>query len=239
MTNPFLLALQRRDRLSPEEVLIVESLSRKTRTVPARSDLVVQGDSPRESSLLLAGAAARYNIIGDGKRQISALHFAGDFVDLHSLLLQSMDHSVLALTDCQVAGVPHEILREISTTHPHLTRLLWLFTVIDAAIFRQWLVAAGRRSVQAQLAHLLCEVWTRLEIVDLVDGYTFQLPLSQTDLSDAMGLSLVHVNRTIQAMKRQRLVDWTGQVVRILNWPNLQKLAEFDPDYLQLQPAPR
>lgn len=239
MPNAFLLALERRDRLSSEEVRIVASLAGKARIVAAKTDLVCEGDSPRESTLLLSGTAARYNIVGDGKRQISALHFAGDFIDLHSLLLQEMDHSVGAISECQVAGVPHETLRELSSNHPHLMRMLWLLTVIDAAIFRQWLVAAGRRSVRGQLAHLLCEVWSRLEIVDLVDGYTFQLPLSQTDLSDAMGLSLVHVNRTIQALKREGLVDWNGQIVRILNWTKLQQLAEFDPAYLQLHQAPR
>jgi CRP-like cAMP-binding protein len=110
---------------------------------------------------------------------------------------------------------------------------------IDAAIFRQWLIAAGRRAVEAQLAHLLCEIWTRLSVVKLVDGYSFQLPLNQTDISDVMGLSLVHVNRTIQALRRRGLIEWSGPSVRILDSHQLQLLAEFDPTHLQLRPAPR
>lgn len=239
MTTAFLLTLQRRDELSAQEISVVNTFSLKTRYVSGKSDLVVQGDSTGESALLLSGVAARYNIVGEGRRQISAVHFAGDFVDLHSLLLETTDHSVVALSDCHVAVVPHDTLRKISALHPHLARLLWLLTVIDGAIYRQWLVAAGRRSVEGQLAHLLCEFWTRLEVVNLVNEYSFQLPLSQTDLSDAMGLSLVHVNRTIQALRRQKLVEWSGHAVRILDWRKLQQLAEFDPAYLQLKSAPR
>jgi CRP-like cAMP-binding protein len=239
MQNPLVTALLRRDDMTDEEIGIVEGFGRSVRDIPAKIDIVTEGDHPDHSCLLLTGVAARYNIVGDGNRQISAIHFPGDFIDLHSFLLTEMDHSVVALSDCRIATVPHAKLKEISATAPHLTRLLWTLTVIDAAIFRQWLVAAGRRSVESQLAHLLCEFWTRLDAVNLADGYSFVLPLSQSDVSDAMGLSLVHVNRTIQSLKRRGLVEWSGQKVRIMDWKQLQHLGEFDPTYLQLKADPR
>lgn len=239
MIDPFLLALQRRDRLSDEERAILETFARRKVRFAAKSDIVSTGDSPRDSCLMLSGFSARYNLLGDGRRQITAVHMPGDFVDLHSLLLSSMDHSVLALSECEVALVPHTTLRELTLSQPHLTRMLWLLTIIDAATYRQWLVAAGRRSSPSQIAHFLCEMYSRLEVVQQVDGFSFRLPISQVELSDAMGLSVVHVNRTLQKLRRQGLIEWHGDLVRILDWVGLQRLAEFDPTYLNLQPKAR
>src|SRR5690606_31846796 len=141
-----------------------------------------------------------------------------EFVDLHSLLLAEMDHNVLALSDCEAAMVPHDLLRELTRTQPHLTRLLWTLTIIDAAIYRQWLVAAGRLSSVAQIAHFICEMYIRLEVVGKAQNLSFRLPMNQNELSDTMGLSLVHVNRTLQELRRDSLIEWQGDLVRILDW---------------------
>ncbi len=240
MTNPFRIALERRDRLSPEEAAVIDRLiDRRPVPVPAGTDLVRDGERPEHSTLMLSGFSARYNVLNDGKRQISAVHVPGDFVDLHSLLLDPMDHSVLALTDSQVVQVPHARLRELTETHPHLTRLLWTLTVIDAAIFRQWLVASGHLPAVAQIAHFFCELWTRLSAVGLAAENSFDLPISQADLGDAMGRSAVHVNRCLMALRRERLLDWTGGRAKILDWGGLQARAEFDAAYLSLEPHPR
>jgi CRP-like cAMP-binding protein len=239
MNNPFRLLLERRDRLSAEEIGIVERISSRVRVVAAKQDLVCEGDRPTESCLMLSGFSARYNLLADGKRQITAVHVAGEFVDLHSLLLARMDHSVTALSDSTVSMVPHEYLRELSATHPHFTRMLWLLTVTDAAMYRQWLVAAGRLSTPGQIAHFLCEMFVRLEIVGQTDGFSFRLPMSQTELSDAMGLSVVHVNRTLQELRKKNFIVWQGEEIRIVDWDVLRKLAEFDPAYLNLELKPR
>ncbi len=239
MNNPFRLLLERRDRLSSEELGIIDRISSRPRTLAAKQDLVNEGDRPTESCLMLSGFSARYNILGDGKRQITAVHVAGEFVDLHSLLLASMDHSVMALSDITVSMVPHDYLRELSATHPHFTRMLWLLTVTDAAMYRQWLVAAGRLSTPGQIAHFLCEMFIRLEVVGQTDGFSFRLPMSQSELSDAMGLSVVHVNRTLQELRKKNLIVWQGDEVRIVDWDALKKLAEFDPTYLNLELKPR
>lgn len=239
MSNPFLLFLERRDTLSGMERQLVDAIASRPRQVPAKRDIVVEGSDPKESCLMLSGVSARYHLLGDGRRQISAIHIAGDFVDLHSLLLGRMDHSVIAMTDCTVAMVPHELLREITEKHPHFSRLLWLSTLIDAATYRQWLVASGRLSSAGQLSRFLCEMFVRLEVVHLTDGFSFKLPISQVDLSDAMGLSVVHVNRTLQDLRKQGLITWQGEQVRILDWEALQRLGEFNPTYLNLQPIPR
>jgi CRP-like cAMP-binding protein len=239
MPNPLVVVLERRDRLSAEEVRILEGLKDRTVVVESGADIVAEGEIPDHSSLMLSGWSARVNMLTDGKRQISALHIPGDFIDLHSLLLRPMDHAVTALTDCRVAQVPHTVLREISETLPHLTRMLWMLTTIDAAIFRRGLVASGHLPAVGQIAHLFCDLFVRLSVVGLTKEGAFDLPLDQTDLADAMGLSTVHANRCLQILRRNGVLVWNGGGVTILDWEGLQKLAEFDPSYLNLEQFPR
>ena len=201
-------------------------------------DLVGEHDRPQQSTLLISGMSARYSTLSDGRRQITELNVSGDFVDLHSLLMKQMDHGVVAMTDCVFAPAPHEALKRLSETHPHLTRLLWLDTIIDAAIHRQWLVAMGRRSGLGHLAHLLCELSLRLETVGLAENHRFDLPLTQAELGDTLGLSTVHVNRLITELRRDDLVSWINGRVVILDWLRLAAVAEFDPAYLRLHREP-
>jgi CRP-like cAMP-binding protein len=234
MGNPLLRNLEARDEVSDAERAIIRDLTQSVRAYPARSDIVREGDFPTVSLLMMTGLSARYNFVADGKRQLSVIHIAGDFVDLHSLLLEPMDHGVVTLTDCTVASVPHDVLRRLTCTQPHLTRLLWLLTVIDGAIFRQRLVAASRLPAASQIARFLCEIYTRLENVGLARNHAFDLPITQQDLSDAMGLSLVHVNKCLQAMRQDGLLSWQGEKATILDWDRMSAEAEFDPTYLNL-----
>lgn len=237
--NPLLRNLQNRDILSEAERTVLATGNWRHRRVEAGADIVREGQSPTESCLMLSGYSARYHLLSDGRRQISAIHIAGDFVDLHSFLLDRMDHSVGAITDVTIALVPHHVLREFTESQPHLTRMLWLSTLIDAAMHRRWLMAAGRLNAVGRVAHLICEMHVRLDVVGHVTDRTFRLPLSQTELSDAMGLSVVHINRTLQQLRKQGLISWQGETVRILDWPALQEVAEFDPAYLNLGAEPR
>ncbi len=239
MDNLLLKTLELRDELSAAERAVVSDMIQTVHRVSARTDFVSEGDRATNSSLMLSGLSARYNVIGDGKRQISAIHIPGDFVDLHSLLIEPMDHSVTALTDCNIALVPHNLLRELTRSEPHLMRMFWLLTVIDSAIFRQWLVAAARLPAEAQLGRFFCEIHTRMNAVGLADGFSFDLPITQTDLGDAMGLSLVHVNKSLQKMRREGLLLWQGSRVDLLDWERLTAMAEFDPTYLNLERARR
>jgi CRP-like cAMP-binding protein len=238
--NPLLLYLLARDELNAEERGIVEEMaSGSTKRVEAGEDLIKEGSMPTASQVMIDGYSARYHLLADGRRNISALHIPGDFVDLHSLLLRPMDHSVVAISDCSVASVPHALLRRLSETHSHLSRLLWLSTLIDAAMHRRWLVAAGRLSAIGRIAHLLCELWVRLQTARGTNGYRFWLPLSQAQLSDAMGLSTVHINRTLQQMRRRGLIRWQGSDVEILDWEALREVGQFEQDYLNLVPMAR
>ena len=231
--------LARRDLLSEAERQVLVDSAGPRIEYPAGSDIVREGDRPDRSALLVAGFATRYRLLADGQRQITAIHVPGDFVDLHSLLLQVMDHSVGALSACSIVTYPHAGLRHITSSFPHLTRLLWLSTLIDGAIHREWLVAMGRRSALQQLAHLVCELHVRLEVAGLVRDGQFHLPITQSELGDALGLSVVHVNRLLQNLRSAGLIAWRGQTVGSPDWAALSALAEFDPRYLHLELEPR
>lgn len=238
MANALIDKLSRRDRLGADEIKALQAALEPPRTVPAGQDLVRQRERPGQSTLLVRGFSARYTSLSDGRRQLTEINVMGDFVDLHSFLMQPMDHGVLTLTPCEVSCVSHGALRRITEQHPHLTRLLWLDTLIDAAIHRQWLVGMGRRSGLGRFAHLLCELCMRLEVVGQASGKSFQLPLTQPELGDALGLSAVHVNRLLAELRGEGLVEWRSPDVRILNWGRLVRIAEFDPAYLRLESSP-
>jgi CRP-like cAMP-binding protein len=150
-----------------------------------------------------------------------------------------LDHDVIALTRCQIGIVPHERLSDITETMPHLTRVLWLMTLIDAAVHREWIVGMGRRTATARIAHLFCELCARLDPVGLVKEHSYQLPVSQQQLSDALGLSLVHTNRMLASLRKNGLLTFADQTVTIRDWAGLMHLAQFDPSYLCLRLEPR
>jgi len=237
--DTFFRKLERRDALSADERQALVEAAGEERTFPAGSDMVREGDRPESSTLIVEGFSTRYRLLSDGQRQITAIHTPGDFVDLHSFVLKEMDHSVGALSRCRVISFPHERLTRITEQFPHLTRVLWLMTLLDGAIHREWMVAMGRRSATQQMAHLLCELYVRLGVVGLIRDDSFYLPITQVELGDALGLSAVHVNRVLQELRTENLFTWQSQIVQIVDWAGLQQRAEFDPRYLHLTNEPR
>ena len=234
-----LKSLERRDTLSDEEKAVVRGLPLSELTFKPGQVIINEGDRPKVSLLVASGFTARFQLLEDGGRQICAFHVPGDFIDLHSFTLKQMDHGVLALAETRLVQVPHEKLRDLTEKYPHLSRLLWLLTTIDAAIHRKWIAAMGKQNGADRLAHCLCELFTRLDAVQLLDGQSFQFPVTQTDLADALGLSVVHTNRMVQQLRSEGLLKWVGQQVEILKWGALVKKAKFDPQYLYLDPERR
>ena len=232
--------IRRRDgTLSAEEELALRGVLSDVVAEPADRDIVREHDRQTKSHLLLEGWAGRYITLADGRRQIVAIHVPGDFVDLHSFPLQVMDHSVATFTPCRIAFAPHERLRAVTVSHPHLARLMWLSTLIDAAILRQWLVGSGKRSALEQTAHLFCELFVRLQLTGRTEGQTFLFPLSQVELADCLGVSAVHANRVLQDLRATQVLAWRGRHVEIRDWAALKALAEFDDVYLNLVDTPR
>jgi len=234
LIESLLLNLQSHDVVTETERTLLGELVWRERRFLVDEDIVAEGSRPSYSTLLVDGFAARYKFMADGTRQITALHVAGDFVDLHAFLLKTMDHGIVAMSPCHVAFLEHSALKSISETQPHLSRLLWLDTLVDGAVHREWIVAMGRRSKKSHLAHLICELYVRLEVVRRTDGFRFHFPLTQLELADVLGISVVHLNKTLQVLRREELFTWINQMITILDWTRLQELAQFDPTYLSL-----
>ncbi|MGI0523020.1 Crp/Fnr family transcriptional regulator [Rhizobium giardinii] len=239
MIESLILNLSSRDIITSREDALLSSIIKRERWFAAGEDLVVQGTRPSYSTLLVDGFAARYKVLENGHRQITAIHIAGDFVDLHAFQLKTMDHGILALSPCHVAFADHSELKMLTETEPHLTRMLWLSTVIDGAIHREWIVAMGRKSAKSQLAHIFCELFVRLQVVRRTDDQSYIFPLSQAVLADVLGLSLVHLNKTLQKLRQEDVLTWSNRVITVLDWQRLQGVAEFDAAYLNLVREPR
>jgi CRP-like cAMP-binding protein len=237
--EPALAKLRARDLLTADEEMVLRDAVIETRELAGGKTIVRAGVVLSESVLLLEGFACRYKDLSDGQRQIMELHVPGDFVDLHGFLLKQLDHHVGSMTPVKFALVPHEKLRAITESYPHLARMLWFSTLLDAAIHRERILSIGRRSAAARIGHLFCELFVRLEVVGLTEGSSYRFPLTQAELADASGLTSVHVNRMLRQLRTDGLLTFRGGQVTIHDWEALQHMAEFDPSYLHLERRPR
>lgn len=226
--------LRLRTTISSEEERIIRALPAETRTIRADTVMVRAGERLGESLLLLDGWLVRSKDLPSGDRQILEIHVAGDFADLHGFTLQRLDHDVVSLTECVIGVVPHERLFKLTDTHPRLTRIYWLMTNLDAAIAREMSLSLGQRSAISRMAHLFCELHLRLSNVGRTRDETFEFPMTQRELSECLGLTVVHVNRTLQELRRRQIIEAENRHITILDRHALEAIAEFDPRYLQL-----
>lgn len=220
--------------LTNEDCQVLLNIPLHVREYRSGEDIVHDGETPNQCCLVLDGWLFRYKLIDEGKRQILSLHVPGEIPDLQSFHLRVMDHTLAALSTATVAMIAHTDVRRITTKYPHLAGCLWRETLIDAAIFREWMTGLGRRNAYVRAAHLVCEMYVRLEAVGLVENHTFRFPLTQESLADALGLTSVHVNRTVRALKSDGLLTWKNRELTIIDWHKLVTVAQFDPTYLHL-----
>jgi len=230
--NPLLRKLANFTALSEEECRAVEECCQDVRDVGAREDVIAQGDRTGGVKLLLSGFACRYKTLEDGRRQIVAYFVPGDLCDLRVFILKRMDHSIGAISPCRVATIAPDHVLQLMHNYPGLTRALWWSTLVEEAISREWLVNVGQRSALERMAHLVCELWYRFRAVGLNHGLSCTLPLTQVELAETLGLSSVHVNRTLQELRRQKLITLDSGTLTIQDLPALEELSFFNADYL-------
>jgi CRP-like cAMP-binding protein len=193
------------------------------------------GDRPSRSCLILSGLTCTYKLTGDGKRQIQAFNIPGDIPDLQSLHLEVLDNSLGTITPCSVGFITHEALNTLFERHYRIARAFWRETLIDGAIFREWMTSIGQREAYPRIAHLMCEMMVRLRAVGLADGYSCKWPITQTEIGDALGITPVHVNRVLKEMRADGLIELKGERLTIPDWDKLKEAGDFEPTYLHLE----
>lgn len=247
MTSPetiFRLMLRKLEMRAPLDEADREALFAlpyRLHTVEPSIYIVREGERPERSCLIVSGFAIRHKVTVEGARQIVSVHIPGDFIDLEASLLNVADHNVQALTRCEMAYIPRAAVRETIVAHPRVAMAMWIDTLIDGSVFREWVVNVGRRDARSRLAHLLCEFARRLEVAGLAEEYRYELPMTQEQLADATGLTPVHVNRVLMGLARDGLIQRDKRFVGIPDWEALRRVAGFSETYLhldQMPPAP-
>lgn len=229
--------LERIAELSDAEREVLQALPLRVRSVAKGEEIVRENDRPDRCCLLLDGMLHRYKLLPEGTRSIVAFHIPGDIPDLQSLHLATMDHALGALVPSRVAFIPHAALLDVAREHPNIGAALWRSTLVDSAIHRQWVIGLGARPAYQRIAHLFCEMYVRMKAVGIAEPDGFMLPITQTDLGDATGLSTVHTNRSVQELRGAKLIRWERGFLRVLDWQGLRQAGGFDPTYLHLKRA--
>ena len=199
--------------------------------------MIREGQRTTECSLLLRGFAFRQKLLSNGNRQIISIHIPTEFVDLQNGLLAVADHNVQSLDGSEAAIVPRNALWDLATHRPAIRQAMWIDTLLDSSIFREWVVNVGRRDSRARIAHLLCELVVRLKNIgaDADHDGVFDFPLTQEQLADCTGLTAVHTNRTLQSLRKDGLIQLSSRALTVLNWERLREVADFDELYLHQQ----
>jgi CRP-like cAMP-binding protein len=234
-TDILIRKLKEHTRLSAEDVAAISNLSYSSRDLGPGEDFVRQGDKPKIAALVMKGMVARYHTRPSGNRQYISFHISGDMPDSQSLFLDQMDHSVCAIgPGVVVALFPHQEILRMFETHPSAGYAFWRETLIDAAIFREAITNNSSRPVRVRIAHFMCEQFYRARAAGLGTENSCWLPLSQMQLGETLGISVVTANRALQALRRTGAMEFRDSTLTVKNWDKLTALGEFDPRYLHL-----
>jgi CRP-like cAMP-binding protein len=235
MVGRLICKLEQFTKLSTDDMeALSKAASTKRRTMRPREDIIREGDRPKHVNLILDGWACHYKMLQDGRRQITSFLMAGDICDLRLFILNAMDHSIGALTPVTVAEIPSSTIAALIESHPRLARAFWWASLVEEAILREWITSLGQRQAMERLAHLLCELFIRLRGVGLTNGASCDLPLTQEQLGDATGMSLIHVSRTLRELRESGLIALTTRTLTIPDLQGLMDVALFNVNYLHL-----
>ena len=233
---PLLAKLEYWNRLDADDQAALLDLPHKVKRLEASHYIVREHDRAEYSCVMLSGFSVRHKIVAGGERQIVSIHMKGDAVDLQNSLLRTADHSVQMLTAGSIAMIARDEIERIAFERPAIGKAMWIDTLVDGSIFREWVANVGRRDARTRIAHLLCELSLRLKIAGLGQQNNYEMPLSQEQLADAAGLTPVHVNRSIKNLEAQGLIERSSpRSITIGDWRKLADFGDFNSHYLHLK----
>jgi CRP-like cAMP-binding protein len=232
---PLIRRWSRYTKFSTEDRDAILALPFTRKTFGKDAYLVREGQKANDCALLLRGFAFRQKLLRNGGRQIISFHIPSEFVDLQNALLGVADHNVQSLNRCEVAVIPRQALLDLAELSSGVQTSMWMDTLIDSSVFREWVVNVGRRDSRARIAHLLCELALRLKVSGEGENGTFEFPITQEQLADATGLTPVHTNRTLQSLRKDALIQLTSRSLTVMDWERLREVGDFDELYLHHQ----
>jgi len=232
--DKFVSKLNALNMLTAEEVAAIQALPLRLQSVRARTSIVTEGQIISECCVLVEGFACRHKLANDGGRQIVSFHIPGDILDVQHLLFNRADHNVQTITDATLAFVPMDAMRQLTDHRPEIALALWRDCLVEASVFREWVLNVGRRSAKTRIAHMLCEFAARAEAAGIGSPAHFSLPMTQEDIADATGLTAVHVNRMLRELREEGVIEREGRQIRIADWPRMKRIADFSPAYLHI-----
>jgi CRP-like cAMP-binding protein len=236
--NPLVAKLLRFASFSEEEIGVLETLCAHQERFSAGANLAEEGDPARLGFVVTRGLACRYRLLADGRRQILTFLIPGDFFDLHGFLFRSMDHSVVTIAATRLAPITRDQVIEIAAHYPRISAAFWWSAMQENAMLRERVVTLGRRNARARVAYLLCELVWRQRAIGNHEDHSIRLPLTQVDIADTLGLTSVHVNRVLQAFRREGLITLIQRRLQLHDVEALQNLAGLTQDYLHLTGLP-
>jgi CRP-like cAMP-binding protein len=230
--NPLIVRLRRQCHLDEPDIERIEQLCDDVRDVPRGMNVVREGERIDRVHLILCGWAARYKLLPNGSRQITALMLPGDLCDLRCTMLARMDDGIVALTPIRVAYILPDMLVRLERMRPAIAHALSWYGLVEQATMRAWIVNMGRRHALERVAHLFCELSTRLAVVSDSPDQPLHFPLTQEEIADALGLTAVHVNRVLHELRRRGLITSRRGGLTVLDLPALKQMAGFNDNYL-------
>lgn len=237
--NPFVIRLRLLAGLEEPELAALDSLLGVPRRMGARTEIVRAGQRTDRIHVILDGWACRVHLLPDGRRQLAALLIPGDVCNLDALYLPFGETGIATLTSCSVAAVDRTALRRLAARNPSVADALGLLGAVESRGLVERNACLGCRSAREHLAHLLCELLTRLSAVSLAKDYRFTLPITQEEIGAVLGLSTVHVNRVLQSLRTEGLIEQSGHSLTICDLESLRQEAGFRPDYLHFDSIDR
>jgi CRP-like cAMP-binding protein len=235
MTNPLTMKLEQFTRFEQaERQRLDELLTYPTKTYARGVDIIAEGEKVQDIHLVLTGLAARSKMLPDGRRQIMAFLVPGDLCDVEVFVLEAMDHNITAMSQTTCVLIPAKVIEDLLTESSKLTKALWWSTMTDSAVLREWIVDHGSRDARERMAHLFYEMLIRYRIVAETTDDSFAFPLTQEDLSEATGMTPMHVNRTLQQLRSEGLIDLRNKVLTVLDTERLKEAAQYEANYLHL-----
>lgn len=237
MIDNVIKKLENYQRFTLEEKNVLAQFMGPARRLEKGDNVLTEKGNPQEVNVLIEGWAARYKITKEGRFQTLAFLVPGDFCDIHITLVDRMDHSLYAVTPAKFCSIAKQKIEVLYEEYPRLARAFFWSIIVDESILREWLVNIGSRPADQRIAHLLCELLIRCRAAGLTDNHGYDMPLTQQQLGEAMGITPVHTSRVITRLRNAGLISIANRRLEILDWEEMKEFAEFEPNYLHLDHA--